>query len=241
MVTVSTTGSHSLHRIVKRIWLDVCGLKANKTKQKNLGKQRSRIGEAHEYQCCLRLEGKAFFRAVLPDGHALPLPPLINQRLGCRSVKRTADLLPLSPQTRTFASSSPCCVLSMTSVTGCARRTGRRALGPAASATLAKGSCAPSSRRPQSLTRRACCCARARLPIRAAGSAGATPSPPAARCPRRPPTAWSFGTSAYPTRCAGAGAICWALVNGVGATPLGFFLGRVESNLAQGFWTDFTT
>lgn len=193
-----------MHRIVKRIWLDVYGLKQT---NKNLGKQRSRMGEAHEYQYCLRLAGKAFFRAVLPDGSALPLLPLIQQRLGCRSVKRTADLLPLSPQTRTSALSSPCCALLMTSVTGCARRMGRRALGPAASATLAKGSCAPSSRRPQSLTRRACCCAHARPPTRAAGSVGATPSPPAARCLRRPPTAWSFGTSVCPTRCAGAAAM----------------------------------
>lgn len=138
-------------------------------------------------------------------------------RLGCTSAERTADLVPLSPQTRTSASSSPCCALLMTSVTGCARRTGRRAPGPAASATLAKGSCAPFSRRRRSPTLRACCCARARPPTRVAGSAGATPSPPAAHCHRRPPTAWSCGTYACPTRCAGAG--CWVRADGVDTTP----------------------
>lgn len=112
----------------------------------------------------------------------------------------------LFPQTRTSALSSPCCALLMTSVTGCARPMGRPApRGPTAGAPPASSSSVLSSRRHQSPTRRACCCAPVRLLTRAAGSAGATPSPPAARCRLGPPTAWSCGASATRTGCAGVG------------------------------------
>lgn len=115
----------------------------------------------------------------------------------------------LFPQTRTSALSSPCCALLTTSVTGCARPMGRPApQGPTAGAPPASSSSVLSSRRHQSPTRRACCCAPVRLLTWAAGSAGATPSPPAARCRLAPPTAWSCGASATRTGCAGVGAGC---------------------------------
>lgn len=116
--------------------------------------------------------------------------------------------MPFSPQTQTSASSSPCCVLLMTSATGYARPMGRRAPGPTANATPASSSSAPSLRRRRSPTLRACYCAHAHPRTRAAGNAGATPSPPAARCRLGPPTAWSCGACASLTRCAGAGAGC---------------------------------
>lgn len=113
----------------------------------------------------------------------------------------------LFPQTRTSASSSPCCALLTTSVTGCARPMGRPApRGPTAGAPPATSSSLLSSRRPQSPTRRACCCAPASLLTWAAGSAGSTPSPLAVRCHLGTPTAWSCVASATPTRCAGVGA-----------------------------------
>lgn len=125
------------------------------------------------------------------------LPCLLNQRVEgvpreAEFAECTSDLVPpLSPQAQTSASSSPCCALLMTSVTGCARPMEKHAQGLAASTTPASGSSEPSLRRHRSPTRKACYCAHASLATWAAGSADATPSPPAAHCHLGPPTAWS--------------------------------------------------